>query len=67
MASAPDVPLLIVHGMPGNAADRTRISTVPTIILAWAFGWTPRSFFAAEVDETARPEIDPASDLASDR
>ena len=40
----------------------TRISTLPTLILAWSFGWRPRSFFVAEVDETTRPEIDLASD-----
>ena len=40
----------------------TRISTLPTLVLAWAFGWTPRAFFAAEVDETTRPAIHLASD-----
>jgi len=40
----------------------TRISTLPTLILAWAFGWTPRAFFAAGIQETARPEIDLAHD-----
>ena len=40
----------------------TRISTLPTLILARAFGWTPRSFFAAEIDVTARPEIGLVSD-----
>ena len=40
----------------------TRISTLPTLILAWSFGWRPRSFFVAEVDETTRPEIDLTSD-----
>ena len=40
----------------------TRISTLPTLILAWAFGWTPRAFFAAEVDETTRTAIHLASD-----
>lgn len=40
----------------------TRISTLPTLILAWSFGWRPRPFFAAEVDETTRPEIGLVSD-----
>lgn len=40
----------------------TRISTLPTLILAWSFGWTPRPFFAAGVGETTRPAIDLASD-----
>ena len=34
----------------------TRISTLPTLPLAWIFGWTPRAFFAAMPEETARPE-----------
>ena len=34
----------------------TRISTLPTLPLAWVFGWTPRAFFAASPDETSRPE-----------
>jgi LemA protein len=34
----------------------TRISTLPTLPLAWAFGWAPREFFAATPDETVRPE-----------
>jgi hypothetical protein len=34
----------------------TRISTVPTLPLAWAFGWTPREFFAATPQESVRPE-----------
>lgn len=40
----------------------TRISTMPTLILAWSFGWTPRPFFAAGVGETTRPAIDLVSD-----
>ena len=36
----------------------TRISTLPTLPLAWIFGWTPRAFFAARPDETARPAVD---------
>ena len=40
----------------------TRISTLPTLVLAWAFGWTPRAFFAAEVDAMTRPAIHLASD-----
>src|SRR6185295_20023583 len=34
----------------------TRISQVPTLPLAWAFGWKPREFFAATPEETIRPE-----------
>jgi LemA protein len=34
----------------------TRISTLPTLPLAWVFGWSPREFFAATPDETVRPE-----------
>ena len=34
----------------------TRISTLPTLLLAWVFGWTPREFFAATPDETLRAE-----------
>jgi LemA protein len=35
----------------------TRISTLPTLPLAMVFGWTPREFFAALPDETARPGV----------
>jgi LemA protein len=34
----------------------TRISTVPTLPLAWVFGWAPREFFAATPEESLRPE-----------
>ena len=34
----------------------TRISTLPTLPLAWIFGWSPREFFAAKPEETDRPE-----------
>jgi LemA protein len=34
----------------------TRISTLPTLPLAWVFGWTPREFFAATPLESGRPE-----------
>ncbi len=34
----------------------TRISTLPTLLLAPVLGWMPREFFAARPDETARPE-----------
>ena len=34
----------------------TKISTLPTLPLAWAFAWTPREFFAATPDESRRPE-----------
>lgn len=40
----------------------TRISTLPTLILAWALGWSARAFFAAEPTETTRPAINRASD-----
>ena len=33
----------------------TRISTLPTLPLAWLFGWTPREFFAASPEEALRP------------
>ena len=34
----------------------TRISTLPTLPLAWVFGWAPREFFAATPAESLRPE-----------
>ena len=34
----------------------TRISTFPTLPLAWAFGWAPRAFFRAEPETAARPD-----------
>lgn len=34
----------------------TRISTLPTLPLAWVLGWTPREFFAAEPAAGARPD-----------
>jgi LemA protein len=34
----------------------TRISTLPTLALAWVFGWRPREFFAAQPEETITPE-----------
>ena len=34
----------------------TRISTIPTLPLAWVFGWKPREFFAATPQESVRPE-----------
>jgi LemA protein len=33
----------------------TKISTLPTLPLAWLFGWVPREFFAASPDEVLRP------------
>jgi LemA protein len=36
----------------------TRISTLPTLVLAPLFGWRPRQFFAAEPGETRRPSSD---------
>jgi LemA protein len=33
----------------------TKIATVPTLPLAWVFGWTAREFFAATPEESARP------------
>ena len=35
----------------------TRISTLPTLPLAWVFGWTPREFFAATPEESVRPAV----------
>jgi len=35
----------------------TRISTLPTLPLAWVFGWAPREFFAARPEESARPDV----------
>jgi LemA protein len=37
----------------------TRISTVPTLLLAPLFGWRPRPFFAADPSEIPRPGTDP--------
>jgi LemA protein len=34
----------------------TRISTWPTLPLAWVMGWTPREFFAAEPAAYERPD-----------
>jgi LemA protein len=34
----------------------TRISTLPTLPIAWVFGWAPREFFAATPEESLRPE-----------
>mgnify|MGYP003397894652 FL=1 len=34
----------------------TRISTLPTLGLAWVFGWRAREFFAAEPQALARPD-----------
>jgi LemA protein len=36
----------------------TEIGQVPGVVLAPLFGWRPRSFFAAEPAETARPDVD---------
>ncbi len=33
----------------------TRIATLPTLPLAWLFGWTPREFFAARPEEAGVP------------
>lgn len=35
----------------------TRISTLPTLPLAWLFGWRSRDFFAAPPPDTARPDV----------
>ena len=35
----------------------TRISTLPTVVLAWVFGWTEREFFAARPEELAAPQV----------
>ena len=34
----------------------TRISTLPTLLIAPLFGWTSREFFAARPEEAIRPE-----------
>ncbi len=34
----------------------TRIATYPTLALTWLFDWTPKPFFAARPEETARPD-----------
>jgi LemA protein len=36
----------------------TRISTLPTLLLAPLFGWRPREFFAADQSELPRPATD---------
>lgn len=36
----------------------TRISTLPTLLLAPVFGWTARPFFAAEPEAASRPAVD---------
>ena len=36
----------------------TRIAQVPALLLAPFFGWQPRAFFAAEADETVRPDTE---------
>jgi LemA protein len=36
----------------------TRIAQVPALLLAPIFGWQPREFFAAEPDETVRPDTE---------
>ena len=36
----------------------TRIGQVPALFLAPLFGWVPRTFFAADPDETVRPDTD---------
>ena len=36
----------------------TRISTLPTLVLAPLFGWRQRPFFAADPSEVARPVAD---------
>lgn len=34
----------------------TRITTLPTLLIAPLFGWTPREFFAAHPEEAIRPQ-----------
>ena len=36
----------------------TKIATVPAIVLAWLFRWTPRDFFEADPAETTRPDVE---------
>ena len=33
----------------------TRIATLPTLVLAWIFGWRAREFFAADPSELEHP------------
>ncbi len=33
----------------------SKIATLPTLVLAWVFGWGPREFFAADPAEALRP------------
>jgi LemA protein len=33
----------------------TKIATLPTLVLAWVFGWGPREFFAADPAEAVHP------------
>jgi LemA protein len=35
----------------------TRIAQLPAVLLAGAFGWRRREFFAADPDEVARPDV----------
>jgi LemA protein len=32
----------------------SKIATLPTLVLAWVFGWGPREFFAADPAEALR-------------
>lgn len=34
----------------------TKIATLPAMLLAWALGWRPREFFAAEPEAARRPD-----------
>jgi LemA protein len=40
----------------------TRIATLPTLGLAWLFGWRPREFFAADPSDRTAPAATVASD-----
>ena len=35
----------------------TTIATLPALVLAQAFGWKPRDFFAAKPEDRARPDV----------
>jgi LemA protein len=48
----------------------TRIAQLPAVVLAGVFGWRPRDFFAANADETVRPDVSlrsvaPAGDVST--
>ena len=36
----------------------TKIGTLPAVLLAWVFRWTPREFFEAQPSDTVRPDVE---------